>query len=65
MGIPEGKRPLGRRKCRWEDNIKIYLEVGWGHGLDLSGSRWGQVTGFVNAVMNFRVLENAGFFLTS
>jgi hypothetical protein len=35
VGIPEGKRPLGRPKRRWEDNIKVDLqEVGWGHGLD-------------------------------
>jgi len=35
VGEPEGKRPLGRPRCRWEDNIKIDLqEVGWGHGLD-------------------------------
>jgi hypothetical protein len=27
---PEGKRPLGRPRTRWEDNIKMYLqEVGW------------------------------------
>jgi hypothetical protein len=27
---PEGKIPLGRRRCRWEDNIKMYLrEIGW------------------------------------
>jgi len=32
MGIPEGKRPLGRPRRRWEDNIKMYLqEVGRGH----------------------------------
>ena len=31
---PEGKRPLGRPRRRWEDNIKMDLqEVGWGHGL--------------------------------
>ena len=54
MGRPEGKRPLGRRRCRWEDNIKMYLEVGWGHELNLSGSRWGEMAGFTNAVMNFR-----------
>jgi hypothetical protein len=31
VGKPEGKRPLGRPKCRWEDNIKMYLqEVGCG-----------------------------------
>jgi hypothetical protein len=26
---PEGKRPLGRPRCRWEDNIRVDLEVGW------------------------------------
>jgi hypothetical protein len=31
---PEGRRPLGRPKRRWEDNIKMVLqEVGWG-GMD-------------------------------
>jgi hypothetical protein len=31
MGKPEGKRPLGRPRRRWEDNIKIDLrELGWG-----------------------------------
>jgi hypothetical protein len=25
-GVPEGKRPLGRPSCRWEDNIKMDLE---------------------------------------
>jgi len=31
---PEGKRPLGRPRRRWEDNIKMDLqEVGWEHGL--------------------------------
>jgi hypothetical protein len=30
-GRPEGRRPLGRPRCRWDDNIKIDLqEVGWG-----------------------------------
>ena len=39
MGKPEGKRPLGRPRRRRDDNIKIDLqEVGWGYGLDLSGS---------------------------
>jgi hypothetical protein len=29
VGRPECKRPLGRPRCRWEDNIKIYLrEIG-------------------------------------
>ena len=39
VGRPEGKRPLGRPRRRWEDNIKMDLqEVGWGYGLDLDGS---------------------------
>jgi hypothetical protein len=30
-GKPEGRRPLGRPRCRWVDNIRISLgEVGWG-----------------------------------
>ena len=33
MGKPEGKRPLGRSRRRWEDNIKTDLqEVGGGYG---------------------------------
>jgi hypothetical protein len=33
-GKPEGKRPLGRPRHRWEDNIKMDLrEIGWG-GMD-------------------------------
>ena len=27
VGKPEGKRPLGRPRCRWEDNIKMDLQV--------------------------------------
>ena len=27
VGKPEGKRPLGRPKCRWEEYIKIYLQL--------------------------------------
>ena len=39
MGKPEGKRPVGRPRRGWEDNIKVDLqEVAGGHGLDLSGS---------------------------
>jgi len=39
VGKPEGKRPLGIPRCRWEDNIKIHLkEVGCG-GV-WTGSRW-------------------------
>jgi hypothetical protein len=31
MGKPEGKRPLGRRRVRWVNNVKTDLrEIGWG-----------------------------------
>jgi hypothetical protein len=31
VGRHEAKRPLGRTRCTWEDNIKMYLqEIGWG-----------------------------------
>jgi len=37
VGRPEGRRPLGRPKCRWEDNIKMDLQkVGW----VWTGSSW-------------------------
>jgi hypothetical protein len=29
VGKPEGKRPLGRHRCRWEDNIKMDLRERW------------------------------------
>jgi len=30
VGKPEGKRPLGRPRCRWEYNIKMIIrEIGW------------------------------------
>ena len=57
MGKPEGKRPLGKLSCRWEDNIKMDLrEVGCG-GMDWidlvqDRDRW---WAFVDAVMNLRV----------
>jgi hypothetical protein len=38
VGKPEGRRPLGRPRHRWQDNITFYLrEIGWGGGLDRSG----------------------------
>ena len=55
MGKPEGKRPLGRPRHRWEGNIKVDLqEVGCG-GMDwieLARDRWRDL---VNAVMNLGV----------
>jgi hypothetical protein len=29
---PEGKRPQERPRCRWMDNIKMELKIGWGGG---------------------------------
>ena len=57
VGKPEGKRPLGRPRRRWENNIKMDLqEVGCG-GVDWTElaqdrDRW---RALVNAVMNLRV----------
>jgi hypothetical protein len=47
VGKPEGKRPLGRRRRRWEDGIRMDLrEVGLGGcGLDSTGSGQGPVAG--------------------
>jgi hypothetical protein len=57
IGKPEGKRPLGRPKHRWEDNIKLDLrEIG------IDGANWirqaqdrVQWRAFVNTVMNLRI----------
>ena len=56
-GKPEGKRPLGTTRCRWEDNNKMDLqEVGCGamDWIELAEDRdrW---RAFVNAVMNLQV----------
>ena len=67
VGKPEGKRPLGRPRRRWEDNIKMDLrEVGGGcGGLDGVGSGWGQVAGTCEYGEEPSGSENAGNFLTS
>ena len=56
VGKPEGKRPLGRPRHGWEDNIKTDLEVGRGCGdwmeLAQDRNRW---RALVSTVMNFRV----------
>ena len=67
MGKPEAKKPLGRPKHRWEDNIKMDLQEVGCRGPDwielaLDRNRW---RALVNAVMNLRVSQNAGNFLTS
>jgi hypothetical protein len=40
VGRPEGRRPLGRPRRRWEDNIKMDLRLNrvWGCGLDSLGT---------------------------
>jgi hypothetical protein len=47
VGKPEGKRPLGRPRRRWEDGIRMDLrEIGWGGcRLDLTSSGQGPVSG--------------------
>jgi hypothetical protein len=54
---PEGRRPLGRLRRRWEDNIKTDLrEIGFG---DVDWIQWAQDRdrwrALVNTVMNLRV----------
>jgi hypothetical protein len=57
VGRPESKRPLGRPRCRWEDNIKMDLRE-----IAISGVNWIQLAqdrvqwrAFVNTVMNLLV----------
>jgi hypothetical protein len=57
VGRPEGRRPLGRPRRGWENNIKIYLrEIGFG---DVDWIHWAQDRdrwrALVNTVMNLRV----------
>jgi hypothetical protein len=56
VGKPEGKRPLGRPRHRWDDNIKMDLPV-----LKCGGMEWIELAqdrdrwlALVNAIMNLR-----------
>jgi hypothetical protein len=57
VGKPEGKRLLGRPRCRWVDNVRMDLgEMEWGAvdwiGLAQDRNRW---RALVNSVLNLRV----------
>ena len=57
VGKPEGKRPRGRNRRRWEDNIKMFLQEVRCEGMDWidltqDRDRW---QALVNALMNLRV----------
>ena len=67
VGKPEGNRPLGRPRHRWENNIEMDLqevECGGKDWIELAQDkdRW---RALVTAVRNLRVPLNAGNFLTS
>jgi hypothetical protein len=67
VGKPEGKRPFGRPRRRWEDNIKMDIQevrCGCMDWIEMAqdNDRW---RALVKAVMNLRVPINAGNFLTS
>jgi hypothetical protein len=67
VGKPEGKRPPGRLRRRWEGNNKINLkDIGWG-GMDwihLAQDR-DRLSALVNTVLNLQVAYNFGKFLRS
>jgi hypothetical protein len=59
VGKPEGKRPLGRPRHRWENNINILLQgrgwedMNWIH----VGHDWDKWQDFVNTVINFQAAQ--------
>jgi ribosomal protein S2 len=56
-GKSQGKRPLGRARCRWADNTKLYLKnIRWDgmHWIDLAQDR-DQWRTLVNTIKKFRV----------
>jgi len=62
VGKPEGKIPLGRPRCRWNDNINMHLQEARFEGMDWielaqDRDKW---QALVNVVMNLWVPQNAG-----
>jgi hypothetical protein len=67
VGKPKGKGSLGRRRLRWVENIKMDLrEIGWG-GMDWIelGEGRDHWRALVNRIMNLRVSQKFGKFLSS
>jgi hypothetical protein len=66
VGKPEGKRPFGRPRRRWEDGIRMDVrETGWGN-VDWIRlvQYWNRWRALLNTVMNLRVLvPRGGWFL--
>jgi hypothetical protein len=57
VGKPEGKRPLGRSRRRWVNNIKIYLrDIGW-DVMDWIDLAQDQLRALVSTVKCWEVLE--------
>jgi hypothetical protein len=67
LGKPEGKRPHGRPRHRWEDNIKmdfreiVFEGIGWMHLAQDRDQMWA----LVNTVMNLWITKQVWNFLTS
>ena len=63
MGITEGKRLIGRSRCRWDDKMEEHDGKGW---IGLFWLRTGTHGGHLfKAVINFVALYNEGDYLTS
>jgi len=65
VGKPEGKKPLGRPRLMWENNIKMCLQEVECRGMEwiALAQDWDRWWALVNAVMNVRFPQNEGNFL--
>ena len=66
MGKPEGKRPLGRHRRRWEFDVRNGLkEIGWNSVDWINMAQDGcKLRAVVNSAMNLQTAGDAGNFLT-